>query len=87
MDDDRRDEAAEYRERAQQLLWIADLVTRDDARKILFQVAAEYRERARQLEEVINAAEALQKAGKAQSVQVKQSKWTSQPKREPDKRG
>ena len=54
--------AAEYRERAQQLLWIADLVPRDDARKILFQIAAEYQDRARQLEQLINAKEATKAA-------------------------
>lgn len=60
--DNRKDEAAACRERAQEVLWIADMVTRDDARKILFQIAAEYRDRALQLEEVVNAEES-RKAG------------------------
>lgn len=30
------------------------MVTRDDARRILFQITAEYEGRARQLEEIIN---------------------------------
>jgi predicted 2-oxoglutarate/Fe(II)-dependent dioxygenase YbiX len=62
--DDRKYEAATNRERAQEVLWIADMVKRDDARKILFQIAAEYRDRARQLEEIINAEEAVKAAGK-----------------------
>lgn len=57
--------AAAYRERAQEVLWIADLVKRDDARKILFQVAADYRDRALQLEESINAEEATKLVRKA----------------------
>ncbi len=84
--DDRKGEAAEFRERAQQLLWIADLVTRDDARKILFQAAAEYRDRASQLEEMINAEQARKTARTVQSVEVMPSKWTIQPKRRADKR-
>lgn len=63
--DARKDEAAEYRERAQQLLWIVDLVPRDGARKILFQIAAEYRDRARQLEQFINAEEATKAAAES----------------------
>lgn len=52
--DDTKAKAAAFRERAQGALWIADMVTRDDARRILFQIAAEYEGRARQLEEIIN---------------------------------
>lgn len=85
--DDRKDEAAAYRERAQEVLWIAEMVTRDDARKILFQVASEYRDRARQLEEIINAEEATNAARTVRSAQVLPSKWTGQPKLPPDKRG
>lgn len=88
MEDDRKDEAAAYRERAQDLIWIADMVTRDDARKILYQTAAEYRDRACQLEEIINAEEAARAAAKAAGpVQVIPSKWTRQPKLAGDKRG
>lgn len=65
--DARKDEAAKCRERAQQLLWIADLVTRDDARRLLFQIAAEYRDRAYQLEQLINAGDAAKAA--AQSIE------------------
>ena len=86
--DDRKDEAAGYRERAQEVLWIAELVKRDDARKILFQIAAEYRDRACQLEEIINSEEARNAAAKpVKSVQVMPSKWTGQPKLPPIKRG
>lgn len=84
--DDRKDQAAAFRERAQQVRWIADMVTRDDARKILFQIAAEYGDRARQLEEIINAEEAAKAAGKVQPAQVMPSKWTGQPKLPGDKR-
>lgn len=56
--DNGRDKAAACRERAQQVLYIADLVKPDDARKILFQIAAEYEDRARQLEEIINGEDA-----------------------------
>ena len=82
--DDRQDKAAEYRELAQQLVWIADLLTRDDARKILSQVAAEYRDRACRLEEIMNAEEAMKKAPK---VRVLPSRWTGQPRRRPNSRG
>lgn len=62
--DDRRVKAAAYRERAQQVIYIADMVKADFARKILFQVAAEYEDNARQLEEIINAEEAAKAARK-----------------------
>lgn len=62
--DDRRVKAAAYRERAQQAIYIADMVKPDFARKILFQIAAEYEDSARQLEEIINAEEAAKAARK-----------------------
>ena len=62
--DDRRVKAAAYRERAQQVIYIADMVKADFARKILFQVASEYEDNARQLEDIINAEEAAKAARK-----------------------
>lgn len=63
--DDRKTKAAAYRERAQQVHWIVDMVKTDAARKILFQIAAEFEEHARQLEEIMNAEEAAKAGGKA----------------------
>jgi hypothetical protein len=62
--DDRRGKAAACRERAQQVIYIADMVKADFARKILFQIAAEYEDRARELEGIINAEEAAKAARK-----------------------
>ena len=66
--DDRRIKAAAYRERAQQVHWIADMVKTDAARKILFQIAAEFEEHARQLEEIINAEESVAAAKRSPEI-------------------
>jgi hypothetical protein len=63
--DDGKAKAAAYRERAQQVLYIADMVKPDHARKILFQIAAEYEDRARQLEEIINTEMQQKRAAKS----------------------
>lgn len=63
--DDDKANAAAYRERAQEVLWIVNMVTRDDARKILFEIAAEYQARALQLEEIIKAEETGKRVAKS----------------------
>lgn len=63
--DNGKDKAAACRERAQQVLYIADMVKPDAARKILFQIAAEYEDRARELEAIINAEDATKADAKS----------------------
>lgn len=65
--DDRKAKAAAYRERAQQVHWIVDMVKTDAAKKILYQIAAEFEDHASQLEEVINAEESVKATGCPQS--------------------
>jgi hypothetical protein len=55
--DVRKAKAAAWRERAQQVLYIADMVQTDAARKILFQIAAQFEDDARQLEQAMNTQE------------------------------